>query len=266
MNGTPGVDVVSSTSAAAAGSGTLTPFNRRLETTGTCPRRVELPPMRLIAHRGFAANQPENTLRAVEEASAIADEVELDVRRCGSGELVVIHDERIDRVTDGEGRVDDHSLAELQALDVLGTGQGVPALADLLAEVPANVGVTLDLKEEGTGADAVAHVRAHHPQTVASSFIPSILEECLEADPAVPRAVIAADDADCLEVAVAYDCDYVHLALDVCTDRRVAEAHRVGMSVNAWTVDSRTEAEAMAALGVDGVIADRWGVLPEASM
>lgn len=55
--------------------------------------------MRLIAHRGFAATAPENTIAAVQSAADHADAVEFDVQRCGSGELVVIHDDTIDRVT-----------------------------------------------------------------------------------------------------------------------------------------------------------------------
>ena len=67
--------------------------------------------MRLIAHRGFAAVHPENTVRAVRAAARVADAVEVDVRRCATGELVVIHDATVDRVTDGTGPVADHSLA-----------------------------------------------------------------------------------------------------------------------------------------------------------
>ena len=99
-----------------------------------------LPNMRLIAHRGFTPNQRENTWRAVAEGSAVADEIELDVCRCAGGELVVIHDERVDRVTDGNGRVDDHSLVELGVLHVLVSGERVQRLAELLEEIPGASG------------------------------------------------------------------------------------------------------------------------------
>ena len=61
--------------------------------------------MRLIAHRGFAGVNPENTLQAVEAAAGVADAIEVDVRRCESGDLVVIHDETVDRLQ-GVLRVD----------------------------------------------------------------------------------------------------------------------------------------------------------------
>lgn len=222
--------------------------------------------MRLIAHRGFASNRPENTRRAIEEAAAMADAIEMDVRRCESGELVVIHDETVDRVTDGEGPVAEHTLSELRDLDVLGTGEGVPTLAELLEAVPETVGVNVELKERGTEPDALAEMTSLHPTPVVSSFSPEVLAACRDVDPGIPRALVT-DDAgtDSVETAVDLGCEYLHPSISVCTERLVNETHRSGMSVNAWTVDSRSEAERLAELGVDGVIADRWGVLPELS-
>ena len=222
--------------------------------------------MRLIAHRGFASNRPENTRRAIEEAAAVADAIEIDVRRCASGELVVIHDATVDRVTDGEGPVADHTLAELRDLDVLGTGEGVPTLREALEAIPETIGVNVDLKELGTEADALAALTASHPQPVVASSSREVVAACREADPGVPRALITdGSGTEVVEAAIDLDCGFLHPAIPACTERLVNEAHRAGMSVNAWTVDSRSEAEELADLGVDGIIADRWGVLPEAS-
>jgi len=224
--------------------------------------------MRLIAHRGFAGLYPENTLRAVEEAVALADAIEVDVRRCGSGELVVIHDATVDRVTDGSGAVAAHDLRELRGLDVLGTGRGVPTLEEVLSAVPPAIGVTLDLREVGLCADALRTAAAVDSQVTVSSPHASELEGCRGADAAVPRAYLAGPDADreeAIDMATDLDCTYLHPHADVCDERLVEAAHRAGMSVNAWPVDARSEAEALEDAGVDGVIADRWGVLPEAA-
>lgn len=222
--------------------------------------------MRLIAHRGFASNYPENTLRAIEEAAGRADAIEVDVRRCASGDLVVIHDQTVDRVSDGTGPVAEHTLAELRALDVLGTGEGVPSLAALLEAVPPSVGVNVELKERGTAADALRLMTDEHPQTVVSSYLTDVLSDCREADPSIPRALITeASGVESVETAADLGCDYLHVWKERCEERLVREVHGAGMSVNAWTVDTRSEAETLAALGVDGVIADRWGVRPEES-
>ncbi|PSQ38237.1 hypothetical protein BRD13_07380 [Halobacteriales archaeon SW_5_70_135] len=75
--------------------------------------------MELIAHRGFAARHPENTLRAARSAAERADWVEVDVRRSADGEPVVIHDATVDRATDATGPVGDHAAAALAELSVV---------------------------------------------------------------------------------------------------------------------------------------------------
>jgi len=103
--------------------------------------------MQVIGHRGCADVYPENTVRAVTRAANFLDAVEVDVRRCGSGELVVFHDETVDRLTDASGRLADVAWAELQELDVLGSGELIPRLETVLAAVPDGVELQVELKE-----------------------------------------------------------------------------------------------------------------------
>jgi glycerophosphoryl diester phosphodiesterase len=221
--------------------------------------------MRLIADRGFAGMYPENTVRAVEESVALADAVAVDVRRCASGELVVCRDERVDRVADATGRVDELTLADLSMLDVLGTGEGVPRLEAILDAVPRSVGVVLHLRGSDLVADTL-HVAAEFPvQVVVASDSPRDLTAVRAADPTVPRAFAFdgdEDPIDALSTAQGVDAAFLLAPVSACTERLVNEAHRSGMSVNAYPVTSRSEAEALDELGVDGVVADRWGVLP----
>lgn len=221
--------------------------------------------MRLIAHRGFAAQHPENTVRAVERAATRADAITVDCRRCATGELVAVHDPTVDRVTDGTGRVADLSREELAALDVLDSGAGVPTLQDVFAAVPPTVGVDIELHEAGTVADALGFATsvAHHVTVVSGDI--GILERAREAEPTVPRGYRidsgeSADDG--LALASERDCDYLLLPCEDCTERLVNTAHRAGMSVNAWPVDTRETAESLADRGVDGILADRDDVLP----
>lgn len=220
--------------------------------------------MRLIAHRGFANLHPENTLSAVEQAVDQADAVEVDVRRCDSGELVVIHDATVDRVTDGSGAVATHTLSELQALDVLETGEGVPTLETVLGVVPPAVGVNVELKEVGLACDTLRIAQRADPQVTVSSFHANELEGCRGADEHIPRAYLFDDKPQqAMEFARELDCSFVHPSVDCCDEQLVREAHTAGMSVNVWTVDSKSDAVEVSEMGVDGVIADRWGVLPE---
>ncbi|MDH5508339.1 MAG: glycerophosphodiester phosphodiesterase family protein, partial [Anaerolineae bacterium] len=84
----------------------------------------------LIAHRGGKTYQPENTLAAFKQAIADGvDQLEFDVQMTKDGVLVVIHDEEVDRTTNGSGLVADLTLAEIQALDA-GGGERVPTFAE----------------------------------------------------------------------------------------------------------------------------------------
>lgn len=222
--------------------------------------------MRLIAHRGFASVNPENTLRAVENSAAVADEIEIDVRRCASGELVVVHDSTVDRVTDAHGSVREYTQTELQSMRVLGTDEGIPTLAAVLDSTPDRVGVNVELKEHDLAIDALRLIDAFHPNALVSSFLPDALADCRAADPTVPRAYLTDESGpECLETAIELDCAFLHPSIDVCTDRLVNKAQRASIQINAWTIETAEEAASLASIGVDGVIADRPDVLSVSS-
>ncbi|RXK51212.1 glycerophosphodiester phosphodiesterase [Halorientalis pallida] len=217
--------------------------------------------MRCIAHRGFAETYPENTITAVRSAADHTDVVEIDVRRCGSGELVVIHDETIERVTDGQGRVDESSAGELAALDVLDSGEGVPTLPSLLDATPEGVELVLDLKERGVAADALDTADDAGIDVLVSAFSAEILEEASDAG-ADRLALLAAegDEQGMLNVARNLGCEAIHPHWQLCVDEFVDRAHEAGLDVNAWTVPSRHDTEALSQVGVDGVVVDRPAV------
>lgn len=106
--------------------------------------------MLVIAHRGGPDRAPENTLAAFRTAIAVgADGVELDCQRSRDGALVVIHDETVDRTTNGRGQVGDLSLAELRALDA-GQGEPVPTFEEVLGLAQAG------------GVQLVAEIKSPH--------------------------------------------------------------------------------------------------------
>jgi glycerophosphoryl diester phosphodiesterase len=221
------------------------------------------PGVRVIAHRGFAAERPENTLAALRAAARSADAVEFDVRRCGSGELVVVHDVTVDRVTDASGPVSSFSLSELRALDVLGSGEGVPTLRDALDAVPPDVAVNADLKEVGTARDAAALLSATRHDALVSSFHPEALARVRDRVPALDAALLfQSDPGGSLRRALGLGCAAVHPRADRCLDTDlVAAAHDADLAVNAWTVRDRETAVKLRQVGVDGLIADRTDLL-----
>jgi glycerophosphoryl diester phosphodiesterase len=212
-----------------------------------------------IAHRGFAATNAENTLSAVRSAvERGVDGVEVDVRRCGSGELVVVHDPTVDRVTGATGAVADYSSGTLSALSVLG-GDGIPSLDAVCAAVPPSVTLHLELKETDIATDAVDVARRHDCSVVVSSLDSAVLGEIPRAggDPVVDTAVAFSEEPQrALETAREFDCTAVHPHWHLCTESFVGTAHEEGFGVNAWTVDSPELAATLADAGVDGVVVD----------
>jgi glycerophosphoryl diester phosphodiesterase len=220
--------------------------------------------VRCIAHRGFAETYPENTVEAVRSAYEHVDAVEVDVRRCGTGEPVVIHDETVDRVTDGSGRVEEFSPAELADLDVLASGERVPTLSEVLAVVPAGGELNVELKEDDLATDVLAAGDDADVDLMISSASAAVLRSARDAGADRLAYLSAEDEADgILNTARTVDCTAIHPHWQLCVDQFVERAHDADMAVNAWTVPSRHDAESLAYVGVDGVIVDRPAVCPD---
>lgn len=219
--------------------------------------------MELIGHRGCAEQYPENTIPAVRASSQYLTTVEVDVRRCATGELVVFHDETVERLTQGEGAVAELSWRELRSLEVLDSGEPVPSLDEMLAAVPEAVTLQVELKEAGLASDVHAAVAASQVDVQISSFLPGALREVAGLDWAVPSGLLFdADPESNVAVAEGLDCEFVHPHFDLCVGTDVvATAQERGFGVIAWKA-ART-AEDVAALrevGVDGVTVDRWDI------
>lgn len=97
-----------------------------------------------VGHRGAAGYEPENTLASFQKAIDLgADMIELDVRLCKTGELVVMHDDAVDRTTKGHGKVEDMTLTELKSL-------GVPTLTEVLDFTDKKIKINIELKGKNT--------------------------------------------------------------------------------------------------------------------
>jgi glycerophosphoryl diester phosphodiesterase len=232
----------------------------------------------VIAHRGASADAPENTLAAFALAREVgADGVELDVMRCGTGEVVVFHDDDLKRL--GNGRTESIRQTPLEALREvdLGGGERIPTLEEVLATLGPHMLVNIELKapdrkglqylsslrDEGL-AHAVAGLVARHGATsraLVSSFDPFLLGRFRRAAPAVPIGLLFTVES-MLPLRHAWATPLLQPAA-VHPDARMVEAravrrwHREGRAVNVWTVDDPHEVACLAALGVDGIITNR---------
>lgn len=215
--------------------------------------------MRVIAHRGFGDYYPENTVSAVERASEDADAVEIDVRRCGSGEVVVIHHDHVAPVTDSTGDVDALSASELASLSVEGSTDGVPRLEEVLDVVPPDTGVVIELKETGLAADVLEAVRDIENPVVVSALDVNIhaLWETRLLDESVPLAcILSVRPKEDLKVAELIGCDYVFPHWALCFATAVVErARERGMDVYPWPVSSQVVAGGLNRKDIGGLIA-----------
>jgi len=143
-----------------------------------------------IAHRGGRIHKPENTLAAFQHAiDTGVDWIEMDVQQTKDGELIVIHDETVDRTTDGTGRVEDLTLEEIRALDA-GNGEMVPTFAEVIALAKDNnVGILPEAKSPhlypGIGMKMVEAIVANGyvEKAVIQSFDPGTLENIQKINP-----------------------------------------------------------------------------------
>lgn len=232
--------------------------------------------MRILGHRGASADAPENTLPAFELALAQgADGVELDARLCRSGEVVVFHDDTLDRLTGRPGRVSNEPWATLRTLEVARPGGGAPARIPLLTEVlealPRTAWLNVELKADGPGLALGVRVAGllleggHRDHVVVSSFQPLCLLALAARAPALRRGYLLDPDRPLwLEVGLLARLagrDAVHPADAQVTEARVKGWHARGKEVAVWTVDDPARAAQLRRWGVDTVITNRPGML-----
>lgn len=211
----------------------------------------------LLGHRGAMAAEPENTLRAFRRAIDLGlDGLECDVQRAADGELVLIHDDTVDRTTDGTGSVGSLTSGALAALDA-GGGERIPTLAALLAYAAdvARTGpapfLNLELKMPGVGPDTLALLdRVGYAGPVAlSSFDYPTLVETRRLDSAAELWILSSTWSEELIAqagAIGATClDLRHGAITAEVAARVAEA---GLGLVAWTVNEPEDIRRLRAL------------------
>ena len=211
----------------------------------------------VIGHRGAAGLAPENTLAGFARAVELGvDAVELDVHVVES-RLVVIHDDTVDRTTDGRGALADHGLAGLRGLDA-GGGERIPLLEEVWPVLPATVGVNVELKGKGTGEVLPDALPDDGREILASSFDLGELVAFHARRPDVPCAPLyhRLTGSSMVADAGALDASSVNVAEGLIDRRLVERLGGAGFRVLAYTVNDPARAAALRDLGVAGVFTD----------
>lgn len=228
----------------------------------------------VFAHRGAKAVAPENTLPAFQRAldMGVAG-IELDIHCSKDGQLVVIHDESLERTTNASGKVHEYTAAQLAKIDAGGyfyadfAGVGVPTLSEVFDLVENRCRVNVEVKSgDPHGGDqvepliAMIEARNLYDQVIVSSFNPPSLIKLRALAPKVQLGLLYAlpmptflRDAWFTPIIKP---DALHPDHHLITDELMAWAKAQHCAVNTWTVNDVAEARRLAALGVDVIISD----------
>jgi glycerophosphoryl diester phosphodiesterase len=212
-----------------------------------------------IGHRGAMGHAPENTLSSIRKALALGTPcMEMDVYSV-DGHLVVFHDSRLERTTNGTGYLIDQKFDDLRKLDA-GNGEKIPTLDEAFEAINLNAGVNIELKGPDTASPVVnfiANMREsgwNDDLVLVSSFNHRELSLVKKLDPRIKLGAMMVglpmDDAAFAESLGAYS---VHLSIGFIDRRFVKDAHNRNLRVFVFTVDHPEDINKMRKLGVDGV-------------
>lgn len=202
---------------------------------------------------------PENTLKSVSKALGLgAPWVEVDVYFI-DGHLVVIHDDTLERTTNGSGRVMDRTFSYLRSLDA-GEGEKIPTLTEVLDLTAGRAGVNIELKGPGTAEPVVTLLRErldrnrYEKKILLSSFDQGEIAKAKQIDKRIRIGILISDASlDHAAVAQKMGAYSVHPRIDRVTTGFVEAAHRRDLKVFVYTVDDPADIRRMHALNVDGV-------------
>lgn len=231
-----------------------------------------------IAHRGYTADAPENTMKAFQDAITLgADGIELDVRTCKSGEVVVFHDAKLERMTNGRGLVKGKSLAELQELRIVAegkeTGQVIPTLDEVLELTLGQLFVNIEIKANGLPVrdnieEKVLRICKRfglEHKVVISSFNPLSVRKVRKYESQVMNGFIvdskiAAANGE-LFFAKLSGGRGIHIEGDLLTPDLAAKARQKGYYLMAWTINESEDMQRCLDLKLNGIITDRPDLL-----
>ncbi len=227
-----------------------------------------------LAHRGASALAPENTLAALQLAADLgATWVEFDVTLTADDEVVVIHDDTVNRTTDGQGKVRKLSLKQLQLLDAGSwfapcfAGERIPTLIEWL-QLSAQLKLNLNIECKCNACDAqrlvfeVKKIIEQHPlapgcRVLMSSGQTECVAACQQLLPDFPRALIANRwDAKVEQHAMYYKCISVNLDQKKISPGDIKAIHQLGLAVITWTVNQADRIKCLYNMGVDGIFSD----------
>ncbi|MGN7512968.1 MAG: glycerophosphodiester phosphodiesterase [Allomuricauda sp.] len=216
----------------------------------------------VIGHRGAMGHETENTLASIEKAMELGvDMIEIDVFKIDSGEIVVFHDETVDRLSNSGGNIEEYNIAQIGQLTLDG-GHKIPVLQSVLKRVNNQVALNIELKGAGT-ADKVNHIITYYIESrgwspenfVISSFKWDELKKMREYNQNIKIAVLTSDDPlEALPIAKELNAVAINPDYKTLTKENTVKIQKEGFKVYTWTVNEPEDIQKMIEFGVDGII------------
>lgn len=234
----------------------------------------------IVAHRGAAAQAPENTMEAFRLAvEAGADAIELDVHLTADGQLAVVHDDTLDRTTDRTGRVAELTMARIREADAGATfarpgdsgfpfaerGLAVPTLPEVLDWLPDGIGLVIEIKARAAADAVVDAVRDHgirEGRLAVISFDEAAIERVRELDPGIKTGYLLVPSQP-VEPALVWATEHGHAGVhpwegDLGMDPLplLAQANAFGREIGCYVVNDPERMRHLAACGIWGFVTD----------
>jgi glycerophosphoryl diester phosphodiesterase len=225
-----------------------------------------------IGHRGACGYEPENTLLSFKKALELGVEmIEFDVHRLKSGEIVVFHDDKLDRTTNGKGYISDKTFDEIRILDA-GKGKKIPTLEEVLDLVDRKAKVNIELKGKNTGKTTAETINNfieikgwRREDFLVSSSLRSELQDFIRMNTGVKIGIVVNHTSVGIlglilripfgfqKFASQVNASFISFSRWFLKKRYVAEAHKKGQKVFVFTINRRNDADRAKSFGVDGI-------------
>jgi glycerophosphoryl diester phosphodiesterase len=217
-----------------------------------------------IGHRGARGYEAENTLASFQKAIDLkVDGIELDVHLSTDGELMVIHDETVDRTTNGKGLVNSFTKTELQNFSIEANNK-IPTLSAVFDLVDRRCFINIELKSFETAAKVVTLIEKYiheknwkYTDFIVSSFNWDALEEVNFVNPEIPIAVLTETDLDkALAFAKIIQAKAINPDFQLLNIENTKKLQQNGFKIFPWTVNETADIERMQSFNVNGIISD----------
>jgi glycerophosphoryl diester phosphodiesterase len=217
--------------------------------------------IKVIGHRGAMGHETENTLASIEKALELGvDMIEIDVFRIKSGEIMVFHDKKLDRLSNAGGFIEDYDFFTLKKV-ILEGNHKIPTLQDVLKLIDGRVPLNIELKGANT-ADRVNFILGYYTREkgwkpedfLISSFNWEELKSMRSINPEIPIAVLTEDDPlQALAIAKELGAVAINPYYKNVNSEIVKAIHDEGYKVYVWTVNEEQDIANMRKFRVDGI-------------